>query len=85
MFFIKLSNGSRKAVYSERSTKASSVTIKDLSILDVGSFEWSVTPYSYAKDGYLEQKGPVATSSFKIDFASPTKVEAVNPGVLYGK
>ena len=79
------SNGSRKAVYSERSAKASSVTIKDLSILDVGSFEWSVTPYSYAKDGYLEQKGPVATSSFKIDFASPTKVEAVNPGVLYGK
>ena len=78
------SNGSRKAVYSERNTKASSVTIKDLSILDVGTFEWSVIPYSYAKDGYLEQKGATATSTFKIDFASPTRVEAVKPGTLYG-
>lgn len=76
--------GARKRVYSEESVRTSSVTIKDLSILDVGNFEWSVTPYSYAKDGYLEQKGPAASSTFRIDFASPTEIEAVKPGTLYG-
>ena len=77
-------DGRRSAVYSDRNAKGTSVTLKDLSLLDVGTFEWSVTAYSYAKDGFLEQKSGVATSSFKIDFASPTKVEAVKPGTLYG-
>lgn len=76
--------GKRKLVYTEKNTKASTVRIKDLSILDVGTFEWTVTPYSYAKDGYLEQKGNASSSTFKIDFASPTKVEAVKPGMMYG-
>lgn len=78
------SSGGRKTVYTEKNTKASSVRIKNLSILDVGTFEWAVTPYSYAKDGYLEQRGETAVRQFKIDFASPTRVEAVKPGKMYG-
>lgn len=77
-------SGGRKVVYSEKNTKASSVRIKNLSILDVGNFEWTVTPYSYAKDGYLEQRGESASREFKIDFASPTRVEGVQPGKMYG-
>lgn len=77
-------DGSRKRIYSEKNTKASSVRIKDLSILDIGTFEWTVTPYSYAKDGYLEQQGSASARVFKIEFAAPTKVEAVQPGKMYG-
>lgn len=77
-------DGSRKRVYSEKNTKASNVRIKDLSILDVGTFEWTVTPYSYAKDGYLEQQGAASARVFKIEFAAPTKIEAVQPGKMYG-
>lgn len=78
------SAGRRKLIYSEKNTKASNVRIKDLSIFDVGNFEWAVTPYSYAKDGYLEQKGTASVGVFKIDFAAPTKVEGVQPGKMYG-
>lgn len=84
VLYKKDSSGGRKLVYSEKNTKASSVRIKNLSILDVGTFEWTVTPYSYAKDGYLEQRGESAVRVFKIDFASPTKVEGVKPGKMYG-
>ena len=84
VLYKREANGSRKAVFTERNTKTTMVRIKDLSILDVGTFEWSVTPYAYAKDGYLEQKGQVATRTFSIDFASPTRVETVQPGKLYG-
>ena len=77
-------NGSRRVVYTERNTKAAAARIKDLSILDVGTFEWSVTPYSYAKDGYLEQSGSASSRVFSINFASPTRVETVQPGKMYG-
>ena len=77
-------SGARKIVYSERNVRATLVRIKDLSILDVGTFEWSVTPYCYAKDGYLEQTGAVSSRTFRIYFASPTRVETVQPGKLYG-
>ncbi len=82
--YKKEANGTRKLIYSEKNTKSTLIRIKDLSILDVGNFEWTVKAYSYAKDGYLEQSGPLAASAFKIDFASPTKVEAVKPGKMYG-
>ena len=78
------SDGSHRLIYTERNTKATSARIKDLSILEVGTFEWQVTPFSYAKDGFLEQKGTVSAATFRIDFASPTRVEAVSPGKMYG-
>ncbi len=81
----KRSGGKRgKALHRAKNTKATSILIKDLSIFELGSFEWTVTPFSYAKDGYLEQSGPTSSQSFKIDFASPTNVEAVQPEKMYG-
>ncbi|MBQ4378985.1 MAG: FecR domain-containing protein [Treponema sp.] len=84
VLYKKEENGSRRVIYTERNTKASVVRIKDLSILSVGTFEWSVTPFSYAKDGYLEQKGSASSALFRISFDSPTRVEAVTPGKMYG-
>lgn len=82
--YRKNADGKRSLIYSERNIKASTVRIKDLSIFEVGSFEWTVTPFSYAKDGYLEQTGTEAVGKFQIEFAVPTKVENVQPGKMYG-
>ncbi|WP_191014438.1 hypothetical protein [Treponema zioleckii] len=73
-----------KAVHTVKNTKGTSVLIKDLSIFELGTFEWTVTPFSYAKDGYLEQSGPASSHVFKIDFDSPTNVEGVQPEIMYG-
>ena len=44
-----MANGSYKQVYSQKGIKQTEVKIKDLSIFDVGTFEWRVTAYSHAK------------------------------------
>ena len=59
--------------------------LKDLSLLDIGDFEWNVTAYSHARDGFEEQKSKVATGNFKIEFALPGKVQTIDPGKLYGE
>ena len=59
--------------------------LKDLSLLDIGDFEWNVTAYSHARDGFEEQKSKVATGNFKIEFDLPGKVQTIDPGKLYGE
>lgn len=78
-------NGSLTVILTERNTSRTSVTIRDLSVLDVGDFVWTVTAASYARDGYEEQRGRTATGAFKIDFAAPTRVDTVRPGKMYGE
>ena len=79
------SNGTYKRIYAQNKVRQTEVRIKDLSIFDVGSFEWRVTAYSHAKDGYEEQKSNVATARFKIDFGLPSKVKTGDPGTMYGE
>ncbi len=80
-----LSNGSYKRVYSQSKLKQTELRIKDLSIFDVGTFEWRVTAYSHAKDGFEEQKSREAASRFTIDFGLPSKVKTGDPGTMYGE
>ena len=80
-----LSDGSYKNIYSQSMLKSTEVKIKNLSIFDLGTFEWRVTAYARAKDGYLEQKGSISSSRFTIDFALPKKVETIKPGTMYGE
>ena len=47
-----MANGSYKQVYSQKGIKQTEVKIKDLSIFDVGTFEWRVT----AIQRFLHQK-----------------------------
>lgn len=79
------SDGTLKRIYEEKGLKNSEIRIRDLSIFDIGRFEWNVTAYRYAKDGYLEQQSHVAVGNFKIDFALPGKVKTIDPGKLYGE
>ena len=80
-----LSNGSYKRVYSQSKLKQTELRIKDLSIFDVGTFEWRVIAYSHAKDGFEEQKSREAASRFTIDFGLPSKVKTGDPGTMYGE
>lgn len=80
-----LANGTYKRIYSQNKVKQTEVRIKDLSIFDVGTFEWRVTAYSHAKDGYEEQKSNIVSSRFKIDFGLPAKVKTGDPGTMYGE
>ena len=78
-------NGSVKVITTEKNIRNTSATIKDLSVLDVGDFVWTVTAASFARDGYEEQQGRTATGRFKISFSAPTKVDTVQPGKMYGE
>ena len=85
ILYQKNANGSLKKVYEQKNLRSSEIKIKDLSILDIGDFEWNVTAYAHAKDGYEEQKSKAASGNFKIDFTLPGKVQTIDPGKLYGE
>ena len=44
-------------------------------MLDVGYFEWNVTAFSYAKDGYEERRSDVAEGTFRIHFDTPSQIK----------
>lgn len=83
--YQKKSDGSMVRVYSEKTGKSTEVKFKELSKLDIGTFEWNVTAYAYAKDGYEEQTGNLAEGKFKISFDLPEKVKTIKPGRMYGE
>ena len=78
-------NGALTVVYSEKGIKTTKVKVKDLSIFDVGDFTWNVTAFSYAKDGFEEQRSETAERSFKIDIKLPTSIETVKTGKMYSE
>ncbi|HAC32221.1 MAG TPA: hypothetical protein DCF70_06300 [Treponema sp.] len=81
--YKRQSDGSLKNIYSVKSTKNTGVTLKDFSILDVGTFIWNVKAFSIAKDGFKEQESPTAESNFIIDFNLPEEVESIKPETMY--
>ena len=85
VIYKKDKNGNLTAVYSEKGIKSTKVKVKDFSIFDVGEFVWNVTAFSYAKDGFEEQRSETAGRSFKIDIKLPTAIETVNPGKMYSE
>ena len=83
--YRRASDDSLVPISTEKNLRTTSVTISDLASLDVGDFEWNVTAFAYARDGFEERRSPVATGKFTIDFDSPTQVEGVQPGRMYGE
>ena len=80
-----MNDGSYKKVYSQNGIRQTEVRIRDLSVFDVGTFEWRVIAYSHARDGYEEQKSEIASSRFIIDFGLPDKLDTKSPGTMYGE
>lgn len=85
VLFQKLSNGKLKKIYEIEHQKSTQIKIKKLEIFDIGNFQWQVTASNCAKDGFVYQKGKIATGEFKIDFSLPGKIETLDSGVMYGE
>ncbi|MBP5174857.1 MAG: hypothetical protein ILP07_02955 [Treponema sp.] len=81
--YKKTADGKNQAILTRRNLKQNKVELTDFSILDIGTFTWTVTAYSYASDGYEERRSQSSSSSFKIDFSLPEKVETITQGVIY--
>ena len=84
VLYHKNSDGSLHNVYEQKETKRSSVKLKNLGKLDVGDFEWHVTAFSHADDGFEEQKSRESIGTFRIDFGLPSKIKTLDPGRMYG-
>ncbi len=74
VIYRKDKNGTLSPVYSEKGIKSNKLKFKNLALLDVGEFEWDVTAFSMAKDGYEERRSQVARASFKVKFDSPKQI-----------
>lgn len=85
VIYKKEKNGSLVPVWTEKGVKGTKVRLRKLSVLDVGDFEWNVTAFSYAKDGYEERRSPVSKASFKIQFEAPKQITTENTGRMYSE
>jgi flagellar hook assembly protein FlgD len=74
VIYRKDKNGTLIPVYSEKGIKSNKLKFKNLALLDVGEFEWDVTAFSMAKDGYEERRSQVARANFKVKFDSPKQI-----------
>lgn len=83
IIFRKEKNGNLIPVYSEKSVKSNKVKFKKLNVLDVGEFEWNVTAYCYAKDGYEERRSPVSTGNFSVKFDTPKQITTEKTERMY--
>jgi len=84
VIYQKTANAGLKKIF-EVNTASSEYKFKNLKLLDIGSFEWRVTAYSRAKDGFVECKSRVTVRDFKIQFERPKKVKTIAPEKQYGE
>lgn len=84
VLYQKNENGTLRRVL-QKDTKNSTYILSDLTKLDVGIFEWHVTAFSRASDGFVEQKSQVAKSEFSVSFELPDTVKTIDPGRMYGE
>lgn len=85
VLYKKLINGSLTPVYTEKGVKGNKVKLKKLTMLDLGEFEWDVTAYSFAKDGYEERRSQPAQATFKIKFDAPKQITTEKTGRMFSE
>lgn len=78
-------NGNLHTIVSERGIKGNKYRFRKLSSLDVGSFEWNVTAYAYAKDRYEEQRSETVSSSFTIKIDTPKQIQTEKSGRMFSE
>ncbi len=66
------------------SAEKTELTLRDMSILDAGTFIWNIDTNARAKDGYIERQGTSSQAEFTVDIALPGKILPETPGTLYG-
>ncbi|MFP3043957.1 FecR family protein [Treponema primitia] len=75
--------GSRRLIES-RTSAQNSYTLRDLSLLENGSFIWQVEAVTQAA-GDPAQRGTVGENSFTVDLPVMQRKTANNPGIIYGQ
>ena len=85
VIYKKEKNGNLTPVYSEKGIKRNNYKFKKLTLLDLGEFEWNVTAFSYAKDGYEERRSPAAQSAFSIKFDAPKQITTEKTERMYSE
>ena len=83
-YTFTLRRKSGKSILS-RTLSSTRIEISDLSLFDVGSFEYSVTARQVASDGFVERKSKALEAEFTIKFDLPKQVETKTPGKMYGE
>ena len=83
VLYKKQANGTLTPVYSEKGVKGNKVKLKKLTMLDIGEFEWDVTAFTYAKDGYEERRSQPGQASFKIKFDAPKQITTEKTGRMF--
>lgn len=61
------------------------VVISDLSLFDVGTFEWRVTAFRHNSAGLELQRSQTASAVFEINFSLPDEVWSKKPGAMYAE
>ncbi len=84
VLYYKNENGSLNRIFEQKQYKSTAYKFKNLRALDVGEFEWHVTAYRRAADGFVEQLSEESVGSFTINLQKPKKIKAKAPGQTYG-
>ncbi|MCR4790326.1 MAG: FecR family protein [Treponemataceae bacterium] len=85
VLYQKNKDGTLRKIAGNDKIRGTQFKFTEMSKLDVASFEWQVTAYAHAKDGYEEQKSKTSVGVFKIDLPLPKSIEVIDPGVMYGE
>lgn len=78
------SKDNKNAVLTRSLTKTS-FTLTDLSVIDKGTYYWTVEPVTYYQEGKIFQHGKKEARSFKVDLPDVKNVKFRGAGTLYGK
>ena len=81
----KVSKTGKEIVLSRKKLRETQVRLSDLTLLDIGNFEWRVQAHSYARDGFEEEKSEIASSTFSISFEAPSAIETKETGSMYAQ
>jgi hypothetical protein len=85
-YLFTLENADTGTILMRRGPSAeTSLTLEDLSFLDVGTFIWRLEAVLAEPSGEIVQRGETGENRFTIDFVLPGIPELRKPGTLYGR
>lgn len=82
--YQKNDNGTLRKIES-KNIKSTTFELTDLTVLDVGKFEWQVTAFAHTSGGYQEQKSPITVTEFSVNLDLPDTVKTKDPGRMYAE
>lgn len=82
--YQKNDKGTSRRILSAKITE-NSYLLSDLTVLDVGEFEWRVTAFKKAADGSINNKSKTVSGSFSVNLNLPDTVKVKDTGRMYGE